>query len=586
MTEATFSQAATSTTSEVDALRKQVRDLEAKLGRVTLRLAKTESALEHTRAQVAWLHTQLFGQKSEHVDRVAIDRAWKEYMTAQENAARGVIPRDAPDAPNSLQLLLMLGAPRSDARAPATSKEALAAAGVSEQTATPAPAAPPDPKPTKKRHSHGRRQLPGELRVEPVVLKPDLEGAQAARHVDSEICYRLAIQPATIYAIAIERQRHEIDDASGETTSVIADSPAEMIDGGLLAPSALAHVIAKKWDQHVPFTRLSSSFAQHDVELPVSTLSGASIRASHRAAILVSAMVVFAKKNAKFLGIDATGAPVLAKGRCLQGHTWLRYVEDIGVFISFTAKHDTAAANHQLDGWSCPVVADGAAVFNDFERRRGGGRGGCFSHGRRKLFYAMASDPRALIGLKMINDLFALERAWLDEPDAVRLAARQQHSAPNVDELMKWCRGVGDGSWAGRRSALSRAARYLLNQEKRLRLFLSDGRIPIHNNLTELQARHFAVGRNNWVFYGSEAGANAGSTWLSLVLSARMHGLAVEPYLRELFRVLPSWPQTRVIELAPHAWKATRARLDPAQLAAEFGPLTIPPRLEETTPSR
>jgi hypothetical protein len=87
----------------------------------------------------------------------------------------------------------------------------------------------------------------------------------------------------------------------------------------------------------------------------------------------------------------------------------------------------------------------------------------------------------------------------------------------------------------------------------------------------ELQIRHFAVGRKNWLFYGSENAAAAGSTWLTLVLSARMHGLHVETYFRELFRVLPSWPQTRLLELAP------RSRIDPVQIAAEYGPLQIPP---------
>lgn len=87
------------------------------------------------------------------------------------------------------------------------------------------------------------------------------------------------------------------------------------------------------------------------------------------------------------------------------------------------------------------------------------------------------------------------------------------------------------------------------------------------------------MGRKNWLFYGSEAGAEAGSIWLSLVLSARMHQLPVEKYLRELFRVLPSWPKRRVIELAPHRWKETRARLIAEELERELGPIEIPPPL-------
>lgn len=36
-------------------------------------------------------------------------------------------------------------------------------------------------------------------------------------------------------------------------------------------------------------------------------------------------------------------------------------------------------------------------------------------------------------------------------------------------------------------------------------------------------------------------------------------------------------PKDRYLELAPRYWAATRLRLDPSQLAKEFGPLTVPP---------
>ena len=124
---------------------------------------------------------------------------------------------------------------------------------------------------------------------------------------------------------------------------------------------------------------------------------------------------------------------------------------------------------------------------------------------------------------------------------------------------------------------LAGALRYMRNQQHRLRYFLEDGQVPIHNNLAELQARHLAVGRKNWLFFGSQDAADAGCVWLSLVLSARMHNLDVERYLRDLFRVLPLWPAHRILELAPHKWKTTRPRLDPLEMSRELGRITIPP---------
>jgi len=578
--------AATPPASEVESLRKQVRDLEAKLGRTTLKLAKLERDLDHARAQVAWFHRQLFGQKSEHVDAASLERAWKRYVDNQEANARGWVPKGhaEPEPASGLQFLLNLG--RAQVSPIVSAKDALAIAGITEESIKPdadAEGAPPDPKPKSKRGGGGRRAMPGTLRVEPLPLEPEGLG-EDARRIDVKTSFRIAIRPAEVYAIAVERAVCEINGASdtasgGSTVRVIADTPDEMIDRGLFAPSGLAHIIAQKWDQQVPYYRQSAYFAPHGVDLPKSTLSGVAIRAASKASLLVAAMTMLAQKMVANVSIDATGAPVLAKDRCLRGHTWVQYAAGIGVFISFTEKHNSEVVDELLADWLGKIVGDGAAVYDHVEELRGGERGGCWAHGRRKLVYAMPVDPRAMIGIKLINDLFDLERQWLDELPAVRLAARQQLAAPKVDEIMAWAREINrtEPTIGGRRSMLAKAVCYLIRQERRLRLFLSDGHIPIHNNLAELQLRHFVVGRKNWLFYGSKKGAVAGSIWLTLVLSARMHDLAVEPYLRDLFRVLPSWPRNRIIELAPHAWAKTKARLDPAQLQREFRPLTIPP---------
>jgi transposase len=67
------------------------------------------------------------------------------------------------------------------------------------------------------------------------------------------------------------------------------------------------------------------------------------------------------------------------------------------------------------------------------------------------------------------------------------------------------------------------------------------------------------------------------ATFVSLIASCALHRLNSEQYLRDLFRVLPSWPRSRVLELAPKYWRVTRERIDPAQLAMILGPLTVPP---------
>jgi transposase len=59
----------------------------------------------------------------------------------------------------------------------------------------------------------------------------------------------------------------------------------------------------------------------------------------------------------------------------------------------------------------------------------------------------------------------------------------------------------------------------------------------------------------------------------------------VEEYLRCLIRIVPLWPQDRMLELAPLFWSRTRARLDPTQLEAEIGWLAIPSEPLDTSAS-
>ena len=98
------------------------------------------------------------------------------------------------------------------------------------------------------------------------------------------------------------------------------------------------------------------------------------------------------------------------------------------------------------------------------------------------------------------------------------------------------------------------------------------------NNRSERGLRNIASGRKAWLFCGSDQHADSAAQLMSLIASAKLHKLDPELYLRDIIRVLPHWPKDhdRYLELSPKYWAATRARLDPAQLVADFGPLDVP----------
>ena len=94
-----------------------------------------------------------------------------------------------------------------------------------------------------------------------------------------------------------------------------------------------------------------------------------------------------------------------------------------------------------------------------------------------------------------------------------------------------------------------------------------------------------ALGRKAWLFCGSDDHAKSTAALFSLVASARLHALDPEEYLRCLIRLVPLWPEGRMLELAPLFWARTRARLDAAELEKEIGWIAIPAEpLDTSTP--
>jgi predicted neuraminidase len=78
----------------------------------------------------------------------------------------------------------------------------------------------------------------------------------------------------------------------------------------------------------------------------------------------------------------------------------------------------------------------------------------------------------------------------------------------------------------------SEAIQYALNHEVALHRYCEDGRLSIDNNASERALRLLAIGRKNWLFYGSERGGRTGAVLHSLLASAKRNGLNEFEYWR------------------------------------------------------
>jgi len=383
------------------------------------------------------------------------------------------------------------------------------------------------------------------------------------RRPASAVVVRLVFPKFVRKALAAQSVEPTEIEAAPSSRVLVAETPELPIVRGTAGPAMLADTLIRRWADHQPLNRLEGIYARDGLELAKSTLCTWHDQLRELAEPLVDAMRVDAK-TAPYLCVDATGVLVQAPERCKHGHFWVMVAPGKHVLFQFSERHDSKAVDTLLAGYAGYLVADAHAVYDHLFVTGAITEVGCWAHGRRYFFKALESDPeRAKTALAWIGTLFKIERTLADAPRKKKEAVRRDKSAAIVDDFFTWCEREQD--LVLDESPICAAIRYARNQEQALRRFLADGRLPLHNNLSELQLRHEAVGRKNWMFVGSEDGAKANATFVSLIASCRMLGLEPFAYLRDLLCLLPTWPRHRVLELAPAYWNDTLQKSDAQQ---------------------
>jgi transposase len=433
----------------------------------------------------------------------------------------------------------------------------------------------PTPRKTHRVKEHerkgppGRRPLPEDLPRITIEVVPDevkRDGLDAFERIGEEVSETLERQRGGMVVVRTVRGKYVRKDRERNAeTEVFCGEPLDLpIPRGIAGPNLLAETIVRRWDDHMPTNRLHKMYKREGLDLSRSTIGKWHIMlAEQLVKPLVYAMWMDAMAKAPYLCMDATGVLVQAEQKCDHGHFWVVIAPGLHVLFAFSHKHDGDAVDELIIkyGYKGYLVVDAHSVYDHLFRGGDIIECGCWSHTRRYWLDTLSSEPvLANEALVLIKELFMIERQLANAPPKKRKAERQKRSKPVVDAFFKWCKEKQ--SYALDDTPLDKALTYALNQDDALRRFLTDGRLPIHNNGSELELRREAVGRRNWLFVGSEVGAVTNTTFVTLLASCRMHGLDPQAYLRDLFCLLPSWPMSRILELAPAYWKQTLEQED------------------------
>jgi transposase len=180
----------------------------------------------------------------------------------------------------------------------------------------------------------------------------------------------------------------------------------------------------------------------------------------------------------------------------------------------------------------------------------------CWAHVRRK-FYEVAQQAKttgsAHQALSFTQKLYHVEREARALDDEARKQLRQEKAKPILEEFKSWLDALKDRLLP--KSPVGEAVNYTLKNWLALNRYLEDGMLDIDNNAAERLIKPIKIGVKNYLFNGSDLGAENAAIFYSLIETCKLHHINPYEYLRDILIRLPTQLNSKIDELLPWHWK-------------------------------
>ncbi len=364
--------------------------------------------------------------------------------------------------------------------------------------------------------------------------------------IGEETHEQLDIIPAQIKAVRHIRKKYAC--SCCETYVVTASKPKQAIEKSIASAGLLAHVATAKYADALPLYRQSDMFTRLGIHLDRTNLANWMIKCGDLTQPLINRLHDLLCEQ-KIIHMDETPLQVLKepdKPAQSQSYMWLmcssRHSLLQARLFYYSPSRSQSTPNMLLNDYEHTLMADGYAGYQPICSQNNIVRLGCWAHARRKFIEAQIAQGKKKTGradqaIAFIQKLYRIEKAAKELSSHERLCLRQHQSREVIDKLYDWLQK--SLPQAPPKTAIGKAFTYLNNQWSHLIRYLDDGDYPIDNNPAENAIRPFVIGRKNWLFANSQAGAHASANLYSLIETAKANDLNPYEYLRKIFTDLP-----------------------------------------------
>lgn len=391
-------------------------------------------------------------------------------------------------------------------------------------------------------------------------------------------CYRF--EPPTIRVeqhirpTYVCEERHE--------APVTAPAPPLILPKSMASPSLLAHVIKSKFDLGLPIYRVSQDLKRYQMNVGPGTLGTWVNTVGGEKVVPLINLMGEELLGAAFMHIDETPLQVLRSDKAVGSDHYI-VVRAGGppgrriILYDYIASRTTAALKQLFVGpegaYQGKFISDGLERYDDIATELKLLHCGCLQHCRTMFFKARKvsnlPSTRTLANAaiedyigpvyRIEGQIKALRAEYQQRGEALPLETvlrlRQEKSKPILEKFKAWIDQILPATPPN--SALGKALGYATRQWPKLVRHLDHPEIPVDNNYSEQQIKHFATGRKAWLFSYDAGSAQASANLFSLVTTCRVNDIEPYAYLNYLFEHLPAARTVEHVEaLLPWSLKA------------------------------
>jgi len=371
--------------------------------------------------------------------------------------------------------------------------------------------------------------------------------------IGEETSEKLEIIPQSIYVTKTIRPKYACPCCEGtedeeEPAVKIAPVPPSIIPRSIASASLLSCIMIQKYQDHFPFYRQEVQFQRIGIEISRQDMSNWQ-RQVYEKLIPLFGLMKDIVKSGPVIRMDETTVQVMGEeGRSdtQKSYMWLARggpPDKTVVLYEYQPTRNSCHPKEFLKGYSGFLQTDGYEGYDAAVRDMPGIiHVGCFAHARRKFFEAFNTKEKPLSaqeGIKHIRKLYELEDRLRNEnmEESDFLAERKKQAEPVLTAFRVWLNKRANEVLPS--ALLGRAVAYTLKQWDKLVMYLESPHLTPDNNACENAIRPFVLGRKNWLFNKSPAGAESSCGIYSLIETAKQNNIEPLMYLRALFEKAP-----------------------------------------------